>query len=82
MTDLIELKISDHAPFADGHEFGSTGTYERLVGRAHFAIDPTAAAQRGITDLEHAAQGSPTGTSPSSGAPPSTGSGSRSAPSP
>src|SRR5579885_1076200 len=55
MTNLIEIKIGERGPFADGHEFGSTGAYERLAGRAHFAIDPKAPAQRGITDLEHAA---------------------------
>ncbi len=54
MTNLIEIKISERGPFAGGHEFGSSGAYERLVGRAHFAIDPKAPAQRGITDLEHA----------------------------
>src|SRR5579859_5057293 len=53
MTNLIEIKISERGPFAGGHEFGSTGAYERLVGRAHFAIDPKAPAQKGITDLEH-----------------------------
>lgn len=55
MTNLIEIKIGERGPFADGHEFGSTGAYERLAGRAHFAIDPKAPAQRGIADLDHAA---------------------------
>ena len=54
MTNRIELSITDRLPFADGHEFGSVGAYERLVGRAHFAVDPAAAAQRGITDLDKA----------------------------
>src|SRR5262249_45617924 len=54
MTNLIELRIAERGPFAGGHEFGAAGAYERLVGRAHFAIDPRAPAQQGITDLEHA----------------------------
>jgi hypothetical protein len=37
-----------------GHEFGAVGTYERLVGRAHFAVDPHAPAQQGITDIDKA----------------------------
>ena len=37
-----------------GHEFGDVGAYERLIGRAHFALDPGAAAQRGIIDLDKA----------------------------
>ena len=54
MTNIIEIKIAERGPFAGGHEFGPVGTYERLVGRALFAVDPKAPAQRGITDLEHA----------------------------
>src|SRR5438477_1832580 len=54
MTNRIEIKISERGPFAGAHEFGSVGAYERLVGRALFAVDPKAPAQRGITDLEHA----------------------------
>ena len=29
MTNLIELRITDRRPFADGHAFGETGAYER-----------------------------------------------------
>ncbi|MCP5150966.1 MAG: hypothetical protein H6983_25200 [Ectothiorhodospiraceae bacterium] len=54
MTNRIELRISERLPFADGREFGDVGPYERLRGRAHIAVDPTAAAQAGIRDLEYA----------------------------
>ena len=54
MTNRIELSITERFSFADGYEFGSVGAYERLVGRAHFAVDPGAPAQRGITDLDKA----------------------------
>ncbi len=54
MTNNIELKITTREPFADGHEFEGTGAYEKLTGRAHFAIDPNAAAQAGIVDLDKA----------------------------
>ena len=54
MTNRIELSITERFSFADGHEFGSTGAYERFVGRANFALDPEAPAQRGITDLAKA----------------------------
>ena len=30
------------------------GTHERVIGRVHFAVDPTLPANRGITDLEFA----------------------------
>src|SRR5271156_4859722 len=54
MTNRIELSITERFFFADGHEFGPVGAYERLVGRAHFAVDPGALAQRDVTDLDKA----------------------------
>jgi hypothetical protein len=54
MTNSIELEIAERAAFAEGHAFGEAGPYERLSGRVHFAVDPLAPAQRGITDLDKA----------------------------
>jgi len=54
MTNRVALSVAERCPFADGHEFGPVGAYERLVGRAHFAVDPGAAAQRSVTDLDKA----------------------------
>jgi hypothetical protein len=54
MSNRIELSITERFSFAEEHEFGSVGAYERLVGRAHFAVDPGDPAQRGITDLDKA----------------------------
>lgn len=54
MTNLIELRIDDRRPFADGHIFAATGAYERLKGRALFAVDPAAAASRDVVDLDKA----------------------------
>jgi len=51
MQNRNELRIAERRPFADGQGFGSHGPYERLKGRAHFAVDPAAPAQAGITDL-------------------------------
>jgi hypothetical protein len=54
MTNKIEIRISERTAFAGGHSFGATGPYERLTGRAHFAVDPNAPAQAGITDIDKA----------------------------
>ena len=40
MSGTVELHIAERRPFADGHAFGDVGAYERLTGRAHFAVDP------------------------------------------
>jgi hypothetical protein len=57
MTNQVELAISERFAFAEGHEFGAVGAYERLIGRAHFAVDPGAPAQHGVTDLDKAPRG-------------------------
>jgi hypothetical protein len=54
MTNEIELRIAERVPFADDHAFGETGGYERISGRAHFAVDPRAAAQATVVDLDKA----------------------------
>jgi hypothetical protein len=54
MTNRIELDITERVPFAGGHAFGDVGEYERLSGRARFAVDPRAAAQDGVVDLDKA----------------------------
>jgi hypothetical protein len=54
MTNLVELQIDERVPFAGGHCFGDVGAYERLSGRAHFAVDPRAAAQQEVVDLDKA----------------------------
>ncbi|MBT6093487.1 MAG: hypothetical protein HOH04_01305 [Rhodospirillaceae bacterium] len=54
MTNKITLEITDRQPFADGMAFGDVGAYERIKGRAHYAVDPDAPAQAGIVDLDKA----------------------------
>ena len=65
MTNRVELFIAERFVFAEGHEFGAIGPYERLIGRAHFAVDPDAPAQHGVVDLDKA----PTDAEGSSGLP-------------
>jgi hypothetical protein len=54
VSTIVEFRITDRRPFASGHEFGEVGAYERLTGRAHFAVDPLAPAQRDVVDLDKA----------------------------
>ena len=46
------IEIVERDPFAEGAEFGSTGAYERLKGRLHFAVDPNEPANRAVVDLK------------------------------
>jgi len=54
MQTKLTLAITDRDAFADGRAFGGTGAYERVVGRAHFEVDPEAPEHRTVVDLAHA----------------------------
>lgn len=54
MSDQIRLEIQTREPFAAAHSFESSGVYERIKGRAHFAVDPLDAVNSSIVDIEHA----------------------------
>ena len=46
------IEILSRQDFASGIEFGDAGAYEKLRGRAFFALDPNAAANAPVTDLK------------------------------
>ena len=48
----VRLELSQCEPFAGGVSFGSSGPYERLLGKAHFAIDPNEADLPFICDID------------------------------
>ena len=39
-AELVALDIRERQPFAGGIGFGKSGSYEKITGVAHFAIDP------------------------------------------
>lgn len=49
-AELVRLEITERSPILEGKSFGSTGAYERLIGKAYFAVDPNAAANRDIVN--------------------------------
>jgi Alpha/beta hydrolase domain len=51
------IEILDRQPVAGGAEFGEAGSYEKLRGRAWFALDPSAPANAAIADLTLAPRG-------------------------
>ena len=48
---LLRIELSERSDVLAGKSFGSTGPYERLVGKAFFAVDPNNAANRIIVDI-------------------------------
>jgi poly(3-hydroxybutyrate) depolymerase len=53
-AEVVSLEIHHREPFAGGMSFGDTGPYEKIVGVAHFAVDPNHARNRIIVDLDKA----------------------------
>jgi hypothetical protein len=51
-AEVERIEILSRQAFAAGAEFGHAGSYEKLRGRAFFALDPNAAANGPIADLK------------------------------
>ncbi|MGV3723755.1 MAG: alpha/beta hydrolase domain-containing protein, partial [Actinomycetota bacterium] len=49
---VTRLEIRERLPYAGGRAFGAVGAYERILGKAYFSVDPNAAANSTIVDLE------------------------------
>jgi hypothetical protein len=48
------IEVSERVPFASGMTFGEAGSYEKIRGVAHFALDPGTPSNARIVDLERA----------------------------
>ncbi len=49
---LTRLEVERTEAILDGKAFGLAGAYQKLVGKAHFALDPNLAANAAIVDLK------------------------------
>jgi hypothetical protein len=50
-AELVRVEVAERMEVAGGAAFGAAGSYERLRGTLHFAVDPAAAANRRIADI-------------------------------
>lgn len=51
---LVRIELSERSDVLGGKSFGAAGPYERLIGKAYFAIDPSNPANRIISDIDKA----------------------------
>jgi hypothetical protein len=51
---LVRIEVSERSDVLDGKAFASAGPYERIVGKAYFAVDPNLAANKIVTDIAKA----------------------------
>jgi Alpha/beta hydrolase domain len=56
-AEVEKVTIASRVVVADGHAFGATGAYEKLVGRIDFALNPSDPHNTVIADLDHAPRG-------------------------
>jgi Alpha/beta hydrolase domain len=53
-AEVTSVTVTSRTTVAGGQSFGTTGPYERLVGRIEFALDPADPHNAGIVDLNRA----------------------------
>ena len=51
---LVRIEVKERSDVLDAKPFGAAGPYERIVGRAWFAVDPNLPANRIIVDIDKA----------------------------
>ena len=51
---LVRIEVAERSDVLDGRSFGSAGPYERITGKAWFAVDPKLEANQIITDIDRA----------------------------
>src|SRR5438477_2637043 len=55
---LVRIEIKERSDVLEGRPFGAAGPYERIVGRAFFAVDPKLPANRIVVDIDQAPRNS------------------------
>ena len=55
-AEVTRIEISTRADVLNGKPFGLAGPYEKIVGKAWFALDPAKAANKAIVDLDKASR--------------------------
>jgi hypothetical protein len=50
-AEIAKIVIEKRETFAGGHEFGVTGAYEKLIGKAYGEVDPKKAHNKGIVNI-------------------------------
>lgn len=53
---VVRLEVLRREPVLDGKPFRDAGSYEKLVGKVHFALDPGLAINKSIVDLDLASK--------------------------
>src|ERR1043166_4380612 len=55
-AEITKIVIEKREPFANGHEFGVSGAYEKLIGKAYGEVDPKKKHNKTIINIDKAAK--------------------------
>jgi hypothetical protein len=53
-AEVVRIEVKSRADLIGGKPFGAAGPYEKLTGRIYFEVDPSAAPNKIITDIDKA----------------------------
>lgn len=53
-AEVTRVEITERSAVLNGRSFGNTGAYERLIGKAYFAVDPMAPSSQDIVNVKFA----------------------------
>src|SRR6185503_11730427 len=53
-AEVVRIEVASRADLVGGKPFGTTGPYEKLMGRIYFEVDPSNDANKIITDIDKA----------------------------
>ncbi|MBI1786582.1 MAG: hypothetical protein HYR60_03385 [Acidobacteria bacterium] len=51
---VVRIEVAERSDVLNGRSFGAAGPYERIVGKAYFAVDPKVPANQIICDIDKA----------------------------
>ena len=51
-AEVVRFEILTREPFAGGESFGDVGSYERIVGRVYYELDPELRQNKNVVDLK------------------------------
>ena len=53
-AEVLRIEVTEQSDVLGGKAFGKAGSYERIVGKAYFAVKPKSRANKIIVDLDKA----------------------------
>ena len=53
-AEVVRIEVQTRSDLAEGKSYGLAGTYEKLVGKIYYEVDPNNSVNQIVTDIEYA----------------------------